>query len=244
MASHDRLNLVLDPFDRSTLERIGAQSAAYETGAILYSPQDVPEYFYFPHIDCVISVVRSTESGSTVETGLTGYEGFVDVQSLITDPEPTVSEAVVQIGGVITRIPARNAREWFRSEVQFRDRALAFTSTFLHQVMQNALCNRVHSIEQRLAKWILTVRDRLSTDDIHLTQEFLSHMLGIHRPGVSIAIAALEVDGLIKHSRTLITIRDHAGLLKKVCECHAIVHANLKRLRSTLHDERTQSDGQ
>lgn len=114
------------------------------------------------------------------------------------------------------------------------DLLLSFTSLFLHQVTQNLLCNRLHAIEQRLAKWLLIIRDRIDTDELHLTQDFLSHMLGVHRPGVSIVVNALEVDGLIKHSRNYIGIPDHAGLLERSCECSAALCADLEQFRAAI----------
>lgn len=105
---------------------------------------------------------------------------------------------------------------------------------FLSQVTQNLVCNRLHPIEQRLAKWLLTVHDRVDSGDLHLTHDFLARMLGIHRPGVSLAISALEVDGLIHHSRNRIALRDREGLLSKCCECYGVVHENLETLRTPL----------
>jgi CRP-like cAMP-binding protein len=116
----------------------------------------------------------------------------------------------------------------------FRDRVLAFTSSFLEQVTQNLVCNRLHAIEQRLSKWILTVRDRTHDDELTLTHEFLAHMLGIHRPGVSIAVAALELDALIAHGRNRIIITDRSGLEKRSCECYGVLHASLQKVRAAL----------
>jgi Mn-dependent DtxR family transcriptional regulator len=101
-------------------------------------------------------------------------------------------------------------------------------------VTQNLLCNRPHAIEHRLAKWLLVIRDRTATDDLHLTQNFLSHMLGVYRPSVSIAVNALEGDGVIAHSRNHIRIRDHAGLLARSCECYAVLHAGLAGFTKTI----------
>lgn len=99
---------------------------------------------------------------------------------------------------------------------------------------QNAVCNRVHQIEQRLAKWLLAVRDRAGSDELPLTHEFLAHMLGIHRPGVSIAVRALELDALITHERNLITIRDVEGLLARACECDRENREALMKVRAQL----------
>lgn len=155
------------------------------------------------------------------------------VQAILTDPEPG-NHAIVQIEGRLARAHHQHVRELFRANEPFRDALLAFASVFLEQVTRNLVCNRLHVIEQRLAKWLLAVRDRIDTDLLHLTPDFLAHMLGVHRPGVSIAVAALEMDGLIHHRRNCIEIRDRAGLLERSCECYGVVHARLARFRSEL----------
>src|SRR5439155_2189496 len=141
--------------------------------------------------------------------------------TVITTPAPTGSQAVVQIDGRISRIDAGRLHDRFRRDEHFHDLLLSFTSLFLHQVTQNLLCHRLHPIEQRLAKWLLIIRDRIGRDDLHLTQDFLSYMLGVYRPGVSIGVHALEVDGLVAHSRNYLKISDHDGLRARSCECYA-----------------------
>src|SRR5207253_11228883 len=111
---------------------------------------------------------------------------------------------------------------------------LTFTTAFLNQVTQNLVCNRLHEIEHRLAKWLLLCRDRARRDELSLTHEFLSHMLGVHRPGVSIAVAALASDGLIAQGRNRITIRSVEGLEERSCECYGPLHETLLRLRSAV----------
>jgi CRP-like cAMP-binding protein len=157
-----------------------------------------------------------------------------NVHTVIAAPASTGSDAIVQIDGRVSRVDAALLREQFQHEGAFRDLLLSYTSLFLHQVTQNLLCNRLHVIEQRLAKWLLIIRDRIDTDELHLTQDFLSHMLGVHRPGVSIAVNALEVDNVIGHSRNYIRIRDRAGLQARSCECYAPLHSGLESFRANL----------
>ncbi|HEX8408000.1 MAG TPA: Crp/Fnr family transcriptional regulator [Thermoanaerobaculia bacterium] len=199
---------------------------------VLISPDETPAFVFFPYAGAVVSIVRSTENGSMVEAGVIGGEGMFSVQTVLTKPAPTGSEAIVQIDGRFARVAHARLDSQFRANEPFRDVLLTFTSVFLEQVTQNLVCNRLHAIEARRAKWLLIVRDRIDTDQLHLTQEFLAHMLGIHRPGVSIAVGALEVDGLVSHSRNWIEIRDREGLLKRSCECYAVVHAKLQQFRS------------
>jgi CRP-like cAMP-binding protein len=215
-------NLLLRTLPPKILQALAPADEDHKITDILIRPGDTPDSIFFPHFGAVVSIIRATESGAMVEAGVVGHEGMFNVHTVITKPAPTGSEAIVQIDGRISRVDAGTLREHFRSDEAFRDLLLSFTSLFLHQVTQNLLCNRLHAIEQRLAKWLLIIRDRIDTDELHLTQDFLSHMLGVHRPGVSIAVTALENDGVIAHSRNHIRIRDHAGLLVRSCECYSL----------------------
>jgi len=222
-------NLLLSSFPSKILRALAPVEEEHKITDILARPNETPESVFFPHFGAVVSIIRSTESGAMVEAGVVGHEGMFNVHTVITDPAPTGTEAVVQIDGRVSRVDAGVLRDHFRNNEPCRDLLLSFTSLFLHQVTQNLLCNRLHGIEQRLAKWLLITRDRIDTDELHLTQDFLSHMLGVHRPGVSIAVTALESDGVIGHSRNYIRIRDHVGLLARSCECYAPLRAGLER---------------
>jgi CRP-like cAMP-binding protein len=225
-------NQLLAGLPADTVRDLQLEKAEYRLGDILYGSDDTPDHVFFPESGAVISIVRATEEGTMVESGVIGDEGLISVHTVITDPQPTGSEAVVQIPGRIARAAIGRVRERFRDDAVFRDAILAFTSAFLNQVTQNLVCNRLHEIEQRLAKWLLTVRDRTRRDELSLTQEFLSHMLGVHRPGVSIAIGALAADDLVAQGRNRILIRDVEGLKKRSCECYGILHETLQQLRS------------
>jgi CRP-like cAMP-binding protein len=234
MSDHLTGNLLLDTLEPAILRTLHVHEEDHAIAAVLITADETPVFVFFPHAAAVVSIVRSTEDGSMVESGVIGNEGMFNLQTAITEPAPTGSQAVVQGEGRFSRIEARLLREHFREDVAFRDRLLAFTSLFLGQVTQNLVCNRLHPLEQRLAKWMLIIRDRTDNDDLHLTQDFLAHMLGIHRPGVSIAVTALELDGLVSHARSHLTIRDFDGLLARSCECYAVIHAGLVGFRSTF----------
>jgi len=227
-------NLLLNTLSPKILSALDPREEDHKITDILIRPADTPDSIFFPHFGAVVSIIRATESGAMVEAGVVGHEGMFNVHTVITEPAPTGSEAIVQIDGRISRVDAGILRDHFRKNEAFRDLLLSFTSLFLHQVTQNLLCNRLHAIEQRLAKWLLIIRDRIDTDELHLTQDFLSHMLGVHRPGVSIAVTALEADGVIGHSRNYIRIRDHKGLLARSCECYAPLHAGLERFVASI----------
>lgn len=227
-------NLLFDSFTPPVSSARHAEVVEYAIGDSLLKPDEVPTFVYFPGKDAIISVVRSTMDAMMVEAGVVGSEGVVSIHSLITAPATKGNHLIIQGAGKFVRVPLENARHDFENDPVFRDRVLAFTSSFLDQVTQGTLCNRVHELEARLTKWLLAIRDRVDTDEMHLTHEFLSYMLGVHRPGVSIAITALQLDGLIEHSRNRIVIRDREGLVARACECNSICHRALLQLRSRL----------
>ena len=227
-------NLLLDSISPAALRglKVGEQQHGIKT--VLIRPDETPSSLFFPSHGALVSVVRSTKEGAMVESGVIGGEGLFSVQTAITIPAPTGSEALVQTEGAFFTVEVELFKALFRKNAAFRDRVLAFTSSLLTQVTQNLVCIRLHHIEERLAKWLVVVQERVSSDDLHLTQDFLSHMLGIHRPGVSIAVAALERDGLIAHARARITIRDRKSLEARSCECFKAIHSDLVKLRKNL----------
>ena len=227
-------NLLLATLPSDVLGSLKPRAEEHKITDILIRPLDTPDAIFFPHFGAVVSIIRATESGDMVEAGVVGHEGMLNVHTVIAQPAPTGTEAIVQIDGTVSRVDAGVLRDHFQKDNAFRDLLLSFTSLFLHQVTQNLLCNRLHPIEQRLAKWLLIIRDRIDTEELHLTQDFLAHMLGVHRPGVSIAVTALENDALIAHSRNNIRIRDHAGLIARSCECYAPLHAGLERFVASV----------
>jgi CRP-like cAMP-binding protein len=223
-----RGNLLLSLLPRELLDRVGLQDRDHAIRDELIGPEETPAYVIFPHAGAVASIVRTTASGQMVEAGVVGGEGMFNIHTVLTAPAPTGSAAIVQNEGRFSFVEAVKLRELFDQHREFRDALLGYTSVFLDQVTQNLLCNRLHLIEQRLAKWLLVMRDRVMRDELHLTQEFLSYMLGVHRPGVSIAIQALEADGLIQHRRNWIELRDLQGIAARSCECYRPLHEKLR----------------
>src|SRR5687768_7077536 len=141
------------------------------------------EWLYFPHRGAMISLTRSADTGATVEVGICGYEGVATMHALLAPDSNVGAEGVVQISGVISRVALSELRDLINDNEPARELIFAYTAAFLAQVSQHVLCNRLHTIEQRLAKWLLSVRDRIDTDEVSLTHDFLSHMLGIRRSG-------------------------------------------------------------
>ena len=185
--------------------------------AVLYEPDEEIKYVYFPTSGCV-SMVRIMEAG-TVEVGTVGFEGMVGMPLLLHGASaPT--RALVQIEGDAYRIDtAAFLRIIALSDSTYRT-FLRFALAFFNQVAQSVACNRLHALEERCARWLLITHDRLEGDEFRLTQEFLSFMLGVHRPAVTLAAGVLQKAGYIHYSRGKIQITDRAGLEGVSCACY------------------------
>jgi CRP-like cAMP-binding protein len=233
MASPVR-SLLLDTLPADIRGTLRAQESEQRLGDVLIKGDENSDYIFFAHTGALVSIIRSTESGSMVEVGIVGGEGVFNVHTFLTQTPPTGCEALVQSVGRFSRVKVSRIKELFRSNEPFRELVLEYTSLFLDQVTQNALCNRLHPIEQRLAKWALIVRERVISDDLQLTHDFLSHMLGVHRPGVSIAVNALAQDSVIESRRNHIIVRDVEGLRSRSCECYASINDRLAKFTEKL----------
>jgi CRP-like cAMP-binding protein len=220
-------NAILSALPADVLARLNVESREREPGTVLFRPQQPPDFSYFPAEGAVISIVRVLSNGGMVEVGIIGFDGFAAVQGYLADTNH-MDEGVVQNRGMVNIVRTAVLRSEAERSPQLRALLLRYTSSFLQQVSQNAACNRLHTIEQRLAKWLLIVRERTTSDEMNLTHEFLAQMLGIQRAGVTIAIGVLTHDGLIEHSRKSITIIDREGLMVRACECFAAVHEALQ----------------
>jgi CRP-like cAMP-binding protein len=199
-----------------------------DSGHVFCMPGEVMEAAYFP-LKAMISLVSIMEDGSTTEISLVGNEGFVGLP-IILGGEISLQQVVVQIQGSVLRLEASHLKkEFFRGETLSR-LLLLYTHTRLVQVAQNAACNRQHSIEERLARWLLSAQACLCSNEVPLTQEFIAAMLGIRRSGVTVAASLLQRAGIIRYSRGHITILDLLALEEISCECHKIVQREYSRL--------------
>jgi CRP-like cAMP-binding protein len=184
---------------------------------VLYEPGEEIKYIYFPTTGCV-SMVHVTAEG-TVEVGTVGFEGMVGVPLLLHGTS-TPTRALVQVEGEAYRITsAAFLRTVALSDSTYRI-LLRFALAFFNQVSQSVACNRLHSLEERCARWLLITHDRVDGDQFKLTQEFLSFMLGVHRPAVTLAAGVLQKAGYIHYSRGKITITDRPGLEGAACSCY------------------------
>jgi CRP-like cAMP-binding protein len=198
-----------------------------EDGETLFHAEDVISHVYFVE-GGLISLLSALEDGASIEVGMTGREGVAGV-SVLLGADTSVHTALVQTGGEALRMRAGDAREAFRRSEALRNRVLNYTRLLLAYASQTAACNTIHTVEERLARWLLVARQRLESDRLPLTQEFLSHMLGVRRSGVTVAIGILQRAGLIEHRRGHVEVVDAEGLRAAACECAAVMTHELNQ---------------
>jgi CRP-like cAMP-binding protein len=186
------------------------------------------EYAYFP-CSGEHSILSLMEDGAAVEVGTVGFEGMSTVD-LILGSEIAVESTVCQIPGETLRMPAAAFKEAVKMDTPLRRITLRYLQAYLAQVSQSVACNRLHTVEERFARWVLMSHDRVEGDVFQLTQEYLASMLGVHRPSVSLAARALQKAGLIEYKRGMMTILNRQGLEEVCCECYGIVRMQFERL--------------
>jgi CRP-like cAMP-binding protein len=174
------------------------------------------------------SILTIMEDGQAVEVGIVGAEGLVGVPAVLGDGR-AITDGVMQIGGPALRLPAELLRQVMARHPPFARIVLRYVQAFHAQVSQTAACNRRHQIEERLARWLLMASDRLE-GDLPLTQEFLATMLGVRRPGVTVAMGLLQKHGVVAHHKGSIRLLDRPGLERTSCECYAVIRAEFERL--------------
>lgn len=197
------------------------KKTAMPLGDYLYRPGRKIETVYFPETS-VISVVMVLENGETIESGIIGSEGFSGAAVLVCE-ELSPQEATVQLAGEGYLMPIGDFKKLLDDDKSFRNAALHYLYAFVAQISQNAACLCHHTVDRRLARWLLLFADRAAADQLVLTQEFIAQMLGVHRPTVSKNANELQKKGLIAYNRGTIKILDRAGLEKLSCECYRTI---------------------
>jgi len=187
------------------------------------------DYAYFVETG-VVSVVATSENGATVEVGVIGFEGFVGIPIVLDTGSGGPGRTFVQIAGSGYRIGAQSLRDEFARSPELRRFILRYIQGFMVQTAQTAACNRLHNIEERLARWLLTCHDRIGSDQLHLTHEFLGQMLGSPRTTVTLAAGLLHRAGMIDYSRGLVTVKNRVDLENSACECYRLVQGEFRRL--------------
>jgi CRP-like cAMP-binding protein len=221
---------VLDALPDDDRRRLQARAERVhlEVGQGLYWPDEPIAHAYFP-VDAVGSLLTLLGAGATVEAGLVGREGVVGLP-LFLGAGATHGRAVCQLAGDAWRLPAAAFREESSRDGPLRDRLLRYAQSLLHQVSQSSGCNRAHPTDERCARWLLMVHDRVPGATFRLTQEFLALKLGIRRPTVTVVMGALQQAGLLTYHRGTLTLLDREGLEAAACECYAIIRAETERL--------------
>ena len=216
-------NYILNSLPEKDFERLlpDLESVKLAHGEVLYRSEQSIEYVYFPN-DSMISVVATTPEGQCAEVGVVGREGMVGVDVLM-GADSSLNETNVQLPDGAMRMKASVIRERFKEGGALQDSVLKFIRLLMLQISQTALCNRLHTVEERLARWLLLFHDRATSDELKLTQEFLGIMLGTNRATVTVAAIALQGGGYIKYVRGLITVLDREGLEHFSCDCYRTV---------------------
>jgi CRP-like cAMP-binding protein len=207
------------------LVELSLGQALYESGGRL-------DHVYFP-TTCIVSLLYVLENGASAEIAVVGNEGILGI-SLFMGGETTPSRAVVQSAGFGYRLRAPLLKEEFNRAGPLLRLLLRYTQALITQMTQTAVCNRHHSIEQQLCRWLLLSLDCLSSSSLTMTHELIADMLGVRREGVTVAARNLQRAGLIRYSRGRIDVLDRPGLEKAVCECYAVVKAEFERLLSDI----------
>ena len=197
-------------------------------GSVLYESGGTLSHVYFP-TTAIVSLLYVMESGASAEIAVVGNEGLVGI-SLFMGGDSTPSRAVVQSAGQGYRLVAAAMQEEFDRAGAAMHLLLRYTQALITQMAQTAVCNRHHSLDQQLCRWLLLSLDRLQGNELKMTQELIANMLGVRREGVTEGATRLQQAGLIRYARGHITVLDRAGLEARTCECYAVVRKEYDRL--------------
>lgn len=204
------------------------ESVSFELGEIIYQSGGHIDYIYFL-TDCIVSLLYTMENGASAEIGVVGNEGVVGI-ALFMGGDTMPNRALVQSAGNAIRMKAQVLQDEFKRSGEFQHLLLRYTQALVTQISQTAVCNRLHSVERQLCRWLLLSHDRLQTDELVMTHDMIANMLGTRREGVTIAAGKLQDAGLITYYRGRINIINRAGLEAAVCECYKVVKDEFDRL--------------
>ena len=198
-------------------------------GKVIYESGVESKHVYFPAASCIVSMLHVMEDGACAETATVGNEGMVGVTSFM-GGGTTASHAIVQSAGHAFQLAVETLKKDFSRLTGLQHLLLCYTQALIRQMSQTAVCNRHHSVEQQLCRFLLSSVDRLSTNELIMTQELIASMLGVRRECVTGAAGKLQARGFISYSRGRITVIDRSGLEAQVCECYAVVKKEYDRL--------------
>jgi CRP-like cAMP-binding protein len=206
------------------------QQVDLSLGEVIYESGQSIEYIYFP-VNCIISLLSVTEDGSSAEISVVGRDGMAGI-SVVLGGLSTPNRFVVQSHGCAYRMSASDLIAEFNSQAEIRILTLRYTQALFAQMSQTAVCNRHHSIDQQLCRWLLLSLDRLEDEHLNMTQELIANMLGVRREGVTQAAGKLQKVGAIEYQRGHITVLDRAMLERLSCECYSVVRNETDRLEA------------
>jgi CRP-like cAMP-binding protein len=202
---------------------------AMPLGKVIYESGAQLEHVYFPVPGCIVSMLYVMEDGASAEIAVVGDEGMVGI-ALFMGGGHTPSRALVQSAGQAFQLKREALKKEFERHSELQHLLLRYTQALITQMSQTAVCNRHHSVEQQLCRWLLLSLDRLPNNELTMTQELIANMLGVRREGVTEAAGKLQAQGLISYRRGHIRVLDRPGLEAQVCECYAVVKKEYDRL--------------
>lgn len=223
-------NRLLAALPNDEYERLLPQlrQVSFSLGEVVYEFGGHLDYVYFPTTS-IVSLLYTMENGASAEMGLTGNDGVVGI-ALFMGGGTMPNRAVVQSAGVAIRMKAKMLQDEFARGGKFQHLLLRYTQALITQISQTAVCNRLHSVEQQLCRWLLLSHDRVKADELIMTQELIADMLGVRREGVTVAAGRLQDTGAISYARGHIRILDRQKLEDTVCECYRVVKDEFDRL--------------
>jgi CRP-like cAMP-binding protein len=225
-----KINYLLSSLPADVYARLvpNLELVALPLGKVLYESGDTLRHVYFP-VDCIVSLLYVMEDGASAEISVVGKEGIIGI-ALFMGGDSTPSRAIIQSGGYAYRLLAQKFKDEFNRHSEMLMLLLRYTQSLITQMAQTAVCNRHHSIDQQLCRWLLLSLDRLPTNRLAMTQELIANMLGVRREGVTEAAGKLQKMGVIEYSRGQITVLDRTQLEELSCECYAVVKKETDRL--------------
>jgi CRP-like cAMP-binding protein len=233
--AYPRQNQILDALSPAARERLlpHLQVVALPLGMVLYESGDTLRHIYFP-TDSIVSLLYVLEDGASAEIAVVGNDGAIGV-ALFMGGETTTNRAIVQSAGSAYRLSGSLLKQEFERHGEMLHILLRYTQALITQMAQTAVCNRHHSVDQQLCRWLLLSLDRLSSNQLAMTQELIANMLGVRREGVTEAAGKLQKLGAIEYIRGHITVLDRPKLEQLSCECYAVVKKETDRLLPHLH---------
>ena len=223
-------NYLISSLPKDEFERVLSklEPVPFELGSVLYESGDRMDHVYFP-TTAIVSLLYVMENGSTAEIGVVGNDGIVGI-ALFMGGDTTPNRAIVQSSGNAFKMKAKDLKAEFELGGMFQKMLLRYTQALMTQISQTAVCNRLHSVEEQLCRWLLLSHDRLKSDELVMTHDLISNMLGVRREGVTLAAQKLAKQKLITNVRGTITVTDRQGLEGAVCECYEVVSLEYNRL--------------